>query len=122
MRSLAEILLFILFFTELKHPKSPTQQCSGQGYPDNQIWAFFLATCADVFSLILTSSTKLETVSITVRALISYGLLWSWIIYGPVPINNLSAMDGRDRPLKNYLRSTVVSRQIFIRSQSLIAR
>jgi hypothetical protein len=39
---------------------------------DNQTWAYFLATCADDFSSILTSSTKLETVSITVRALNSY--------------------------------------------------
>ncbi len=37
-------------------------------------------------------------------------------------INSLSAMDGRDRPLKKQLCSTVVSRQIFIRSRSLIAR
>ena len=34
----------------------------------------------------------------------------------------LSAMDYRDRPLLNLLRSTVVSCQIFIRSQSLIGR
>ncbi len=37
-------------------------------------------------------------------------------------LNSLSAMDGRDCPLSNQLRSTVVSCQIFIRSQSLIAR
>jgi hypothetical protein len=37
-------------------------------------------------------------------------------------INSLSAMDGHDRPLKNYLCSTVVCCRIFIRSQSLIAR
>ncbi len=36
-------------------------------------------------------------------------------------INSLSAMDGRDRPLKNKLRSTVVSCRTFIRSRSLIA-
>ncbi len=36
-------------------------------------------------------------------------------------INSLSAMDGRDRSLLNKLRSTVVSCQILIRSQSLIA-
>jgi hypothetical protein len=37
-------------------------------------------------------------------------------------INSLSAMDGHDRPLKNYLHSTVFSCQFFIGSQSLIAR
>jgi hypothetical protein len=37
-------------------------------------------------------------------------------------VNSLSAMDSCDRPLLNKLRSTVVSCQIFIRSQSLIAR
>jgi hypothetical protein len=36
-------------------------------------------------------------------------------------LNSLSAMDGRDHPLLNQLHSTVVSRQIFIRSQRLIA-
>ncbi len=35
--------------------------------------------------------------------------------------NSLSAMDGHDRPLKYQLRSTVVSRRMFIRSWSLIA-
>jgi hypothetical protein len=35
-------------------------------------------------------------------------------------VNSLSAMDGRDRPLKNC-RSTVVSCRIFIGSRSLIA-
>ncbi len=40
-----------------------------------------------------------------------------------IVVNSLvSAMDGRDHPLLSYLRSTVVSCQIFIRSQSLIAR
>jgi hypothetical protein len=39
-----------------------------------------------------------------------------------VVLNSLSSMDGRDRPLKNWLRSTVVSCQIFIHSRSLIAR
>jgi hypothetical protein len=43
-------------------------------------------------------------------------------IDAPVAINSLSAMDGHDRPLKNKLRSTVVSYQIFISSRSLIAR
>jgi hypothetical protein len=56
-------------------------QRSGQGYLDNQTWAYFLATCAYVFSSILTSSTRLETVSMTVRALNSYNLLWTWIIH-----------------------------------------
>jgi hypothetical protein len=36
--------------------------------------------------------------------------------------NSLTAIDGHDRQYFNELRSTVVSRQIFIRSQSLIAR
>jgi hypothetical protein len=59
-------------------------QRSGQGYLDNQNWAYFLALCADVFSSILTSSTKLDTVSVTERALNSYSLLQTWIIYGPI--------------------------------------
>ncbi len=37
-------------------------------------------------------------------------------------INSLTAIDGHDRQYFNELHSTVVSRQIFIRSQSLIAR
>ncbi len=37
-------------------------------------------------------------------------------------LNSLTAIDGHDRQYFNELRSTVVSRQIFIRSQSLIAR
>ena len=57
---------------------------SGQGYLDKQTWAYFLATCEDVFSSILTSSTKLETVSITLRALNWYGLLQTRIIHGPI--------------------------------------
>ena len=36
--------------------------------------------------------------------------------------NSLTAIDGHDRQYFNELRSTVVSRRIFIRSQSLIAR
>ncbi len=36
--------------------------------------------------------------------------------------NSLTAIDGHDSQYFNELRSTVVSRQIFIRSQSLIAR
>ena len=36
--------------------------------------------------------------------------------------NSLTAMDGHDRQLNNGLRGTVVSRRVFIRSQSLIAR
>ena len=40
----------------------------------------------------------------------------------PQIINSLTPMDGRDRPLNNGLRGTVVSRRVFIRSQSLIAR
>jgi hypothetical protein len=37
-------------------------------------------------------------------------------------LNSLTAIDGHDRQYFNQLRSTVVSRRIFIRSQSLIAR
>ena len=37
-------------------------------------------------------------------------------------INSLTAIGGHDRQYFNELRSTVVSRRIFIRSQSLIAR
>ncbi len=39
-----------------------------------------------------------------------------------VVINSLTAIDGHDRQYFFELRSTVVSRRIFIRSQSLIAR
>ncbi len=60
-----------------------------------------------------------------------YGDSFQWAKYGHhilppsldlTSLNSLSAMDGHDRPLKNQLCSTVVSRRIFIRSQSLIAR
>ena len=37
-------------------------------------------------------------------------------------LNSLTAIDGHDRQYFNELRSTVVSRRNFIRSQSLIAR
>jgi hypothetical protein len=37
-------------------------------------------------------------------------------------VNSLTAIDGHDRQYFNELHSTVVSRRIFIRSQSLIAR
>ena len=37
-------------------------------------------------------------------------------------LNSLTAMDGRDRPLNNELRGSVVSCRVFIRLQSLIAR
>ncbi len=37
-------------------------------------------------------------------------------------VNSLTAIDGHDRQYFNELRSTVVSRRIFIRLQSLIAR
>ena len=40
----------------------------------------------------------------------------------PLSLNSLTAIDGHDRQYFNELHSTVVSRQIFIRSQSLIAR
>jgi hypothetical protein len=39
-----------------------------------------------------------------------------------VVVNSLTAIDGHDRQYFNKIRSTVVSRRIFIRSQSLIAR
>jgi hypothetical protein len=39
-----------------------------------------------------------------------------------VLVNSLTAIDGHDRQYFNKLCSTVVSRQIFIRLQSLIAR
>ncbi len=65
---------------------SPPLLCThlaGHGYLDNQTCAYFCATCADVFLLILTRSTKLETVSITLRALNLSGFLnldnpWSY--------------------------------------------
>ena len=37
-------------------------------------------------------------------------------------LNSLTAIDAHDRQRFNELRGTVVSRRIFIRSQSLIAR
>ena len=49
-------------------------------------------------------------------------LIISILLSQPLLLNSLSAMDGRDHPLLNQLRSTVVSCRIFIRSQSLIAR
>jgi hypothetical protein len=59
-------------------------QCYEKGYLDNQTWAYFLAMCAYIFLSILTSSTRLETMSMTVRALNLYGLLQTWIIHGPI--------------------------------------
>ncbi len=72
-------------------------QRSGQEYIDNQTWAYFLTTCANVFSSILTSSTRLETVSMTVRALNSYNLLQTWIIHGP--IKSTDSLNGTERNL-----------------------
>jgi hypothetical protein len=46
----------------------------GYGYRASQHCAYFLVTLSDVLSSILTSSTRLVTVSITVSALNSYGL------------------------------------------------
>jgi hypothetical protein len=40
----------------------------------------------------------------------------------PVFLNSLTAMDAHERPLFIELCGTVVSRPVFIRSQSLIAR
>ncbi len=37
-------------------------------------------------------------------------------------VNSLTAMGAHERPLFNKLRGSVVSRRVFIRSQSLIAR
>ena len=37
-------------------------------------------------------------------------------------LNSLTAIDAHERQLFNELRSTIVSRRIFIRSQSLMAR
>jgi hypothetical protein len=47
---------------------------------------------------------------------------WMATVYGAPKLNSLTAIDGHDRQYFNELRSTVVSCQIFIRSQSLIAR
>jgi hypothetical protein len=44
------------------------------------------------------------------------------VVAFPLTINSLTAIGGHDRQYFNELRSTVVSRRIFIRSQSLIAR
>ena len=46
----------------------------GHGYRASQHCAYFLATLSDVLSSILTSSTRLVTVSIAVSALNSYEL------------------------------------------------
>ncbi len=43
-------------------------------------------------------------------------------ISAPVAVKLLTAMGAHERPLFNGLRGTVVSRRVFIRSQSLIAR
>ncbi len=53
--------------------------CTGHRYHESQTCAYFL----DVLSSILTSSTRLDTVSIIIRALNSYGLSRTWIIQGP---------------------------------------
>ncbi len=43
-------------------------------------------------------------------------------MFGHRLLNSLSAIDAHERQRFNDLRGTVVSRQVFIRSQSLIAR
>ncbi len=56
---------------------SPPGSCMhrwGHGYHANQHRAYFFVTLSDVFSSILTSSTRLVTVSIAVSALNSHGL------------------------------------------------
>jgi hypothetical protein len=57
--------------------------------------------CANFFSSILTSSTRLETLSMTVRALNSYGLLQTWIIHGPIK-STAHSSNGNER----YLRTS----------------
>jgi hypothetical protein len=46
----------------------------------------------------------------------------TWSLMKEKTMNSLTAIGGHDRQYFNELRSTVVSCQIFIRSQSLIAR
>ena len=60
----------------------------------------------------------------TSSTLYSGGLFWrrTTVLYTKYVLNSLTAIDGHDRQYFNELRSTVVSRRIFIRSQSLIAR
>ncbi len=60
---------------------------------------------------------------------ITYFALCDWIEWDLIileridtSINSLTAIGGHDRQFFNKLRSTVVSRRIFIRLQSLIAR
>ncbi len=73
-------------------------QRTGQEYLDNQTWTYFLATCADVYLSILTSSTRLETVSMTVIALNSYGLLQTWIFHRPIK-STAHSLNGTERNL-----------------------
>ena len=49
--------------------------------PDLCIFSWHMCRC---FLSILTSSTKLEAVSITVRTLNSYSFFQTWIIHGPI--------------------------------------
>jgi len=50
-------------------------------------------------------------------------LRWAHICaHSRIPVNSLPAIDAHERQRFNELRGTVVSRRIFIRSQSLIAR
>jgi len=64
-------------------PLSWTQR-SGQGYLASHNWAYKRAMCSDVLFSILTSSTRLETVSMAVSALNSYGLPLTWTTHGPI--------------------------------------
>ncbi len=50
------------------------------------------------FSSILTSSTRLETVSMTFRSLNSYSLLWTWIIHGTIQ-STAHSSNGTERNL-----------------------
>ena len=78
---------------------SPPGSCMhrwGHGYHASQHCAYFLATLSDVLSSILTSSTRLVTVSIAVSALNSYGLPRTWTIHGPIR-STVHSSNGIDR-------------------------
>jgi hypothetical protein len=71
-------------FGPMNSPPLSCTHLSGHGYRDNQTCVYFFAMCADVLSSILTSSTRLEIVSMIINALNSYGFSLTWMIHGPM--------------------------------------
>ena len=69
---------------------------TGHGYRESQICAYFLTIVADVLSSILTSSTRLDIVSIMVSTLNSYSLSWTWTVQGPIK-STAHSSNGIDR-------------------------